>query len=788
MRLPRLSTLRLRRFFTRLGAATAVLVVVAVATGWVFVERTRAGLPTPTDLTELRPDYGTRVQTQEGTHLGGQRAVEPVEYADLPPRLVATFLAAEDEDFFRHRGFNLRSIGRAVFENYRAGETVQGASTISQQVAKHFLAPEKTWRRKFREFLLARKIEQEYSKEEILSAYLGGIYFGRGAWGVTQASYTYFARSPRELTVGQMATLAGLLPAPSQFNPIDNPERAVAERNRVLWRMLDIGMLSTDEFEQLQALPLEGPTTADRPVSPAPEAVNTVQRHWDDVGGDREWPTSALEVVTSHHGGLQTLTRQALQRGIERHDRRRGYRGPPASTDNPDEFDERLEDVEPTGRIRPARITEVDPDRGLTLKLPHEVAEISADDLDWVHGLEPDGDDPRSPERDWHTPFAADDIVFAEHRDQTWHLWQPPTFQGAAIITDNYSGEVLASVGAYDVDKSQYHRAEQACRQPGSLFKTILYTEAFSGDVTPATLLSDVPTDVETRDGVWQPRNADRDFSGYLTALDAFVFSRNIPTVNLFEHLGPYRVIDRAEAMGVDSRLAPSPSLALGASCTRPTEMLDVHAAIARGGRAIERRHLVTIHELSTGRLRDHGHFLQRHPGAVARIVRATDRRRGPERVVDPTTNALMTRALDDVTIRGTAADLPNDWPVGAKTGTSNEFDAWFAAFDPGRTSVTWIGSDLQDEAFAPGEHAGTVAVPVFADLYDGLAPDDPDWSPEPGPDADVEDVFIDPATGLRAHPGQRGLTYPFRTGTAPDDYAPTEATRQLERFDATVF
>ena len=786
MSLPSLKTLR--KIVIRSGLTVVAVLLIALVAAWIYAERTRATLPPLPDLSELRPAYGTGVQSQQGMYLGGEYAVEPVPYHDLPPQLVAAVLAAEDEDFFEHRGYNMRSILRAAFDNYRAGETVQGASTITQQVAKHFLAPEKTLQRKFREFLLAREIEDNYSKEEILEAYLGGVYFGAQAWGITQASYTYFSVSPENLTIGQMATLAGLLPAPSVFNPIANPHLAIRERNRVLRRMRDIGMLTDAEKKEAQSHPLEGPYPVDPPISLVPEAVGTVLRAWEEIGGDREWEASDLEITTTHHPGHQVLARQALIDGIEAQDRRRGWRGPAARVIDRDLFDEALDEERRLdgSRLVLARVISADTS-GLVLRIPGEKAEIAAEDLEWVRGHHPRTERPRSNRR-WHTFFEIDDVVFARRDVDGLNLWQPPIHEGALMVADHHSGEVLASVGSYDISRSRFHRAEQACRQPGSLFKTILYAEAFHRDVTPATLLSDVPTDVASHDGVWQPRNADYDFRGYLTALDAYAASRNIPAANLLQHLGYQPVIERARRMGVHSLLDPTPSLALGANCTRLTEIADVHGAIARQGESMKRENIAYVRDLSTGRIRDRGSFLQYDPAFIPRVTRAARRPQQPIYAVDPPVSHLMLRAMRAAVTRGTAHALSNDWPLAAKTGTSDEFDTWIAVVDPYKTAVVWVGSDQNEDAFARGEHGGTVALPIFADYYDGMAPDIDQWPPDPQPHWDIEEVLIDPATGLLARPGERGIHFPFLPGTSPREFAPTQASRQLEQFDTLMY
>ncbi len=790
---------RLRRVLRWTSLILAILLICSIGAGWLFVQHSRSNLPPLPDLEDLRPDYGTRIQSQDGVYLGGEHAVEPVPYAELPPLLIAAFLAAEDEDFFQHDGYNIRSIMRAAFDNYRAGRSVQGASTITQQVAKHFIGDHRSLPRKFQELLLARELEVNYTKPEILSAYLGGIYFGQQSWGVTQAAYRYFDVPPGRLSVGQMATLAGVLPAPSVYNPVDNPQLALRERNRVLRRMHEVGILTKSEKEQLRQQPLEGPVPAPAPVSPVPEAVGTVLRSWEELGRGQPWEASSLEVITTHSAAHQARARKALREGIEAHDRRSGYRGAPARAVDVEAVDRAIDNSEyeaDSSELVLARIIAVEDD-GLLIRIPGGEATIEASRLSWIHGMHPRTERPRTRGKRWSQYFEPDDVIFARRlpsdpdqnpEDLSWSLWQWPDREGAVMVADHHSSEVLASVGAYDVGLSRFHRAEQSCRQPGSLFKTILYAEAFSRGVTPATLLSDVPTDVDSRSGVWQPRNADHDFRGYITALDAFASSRNIATVNLASYVGIHALIERARRMGVQSLLDPTPSLALGASCTKLPEMLRVHAAIARGGLAFEEQNISHVRNISTGQIRDYGHFLQRDPALLPRIIRASAPIRSPDRVVSPPITALMHRALRDVVTRGTAHALPNEWPVSGKTGTSNDFDAWFAVFDPDIISTVWVGSDQNDRPFESGEHGGTVALPIFANYYTGMAPDIDQWPPSPGPNAEIETIRIDPATGLRARTGESGIEYPFMRNTAPRQYAPTSASRQLERFDSLVY
>ena len=780
-------TLRRRIFvWVRRFILAGLLLMTALSIGLVlFLRHAEDQLPPMPDLEELRPDYGTSVRNQDGTFLGGEFALSPVAYEELPPLFIMAFLAAEDEDFFLHRGYNARSILRAIFDNYRAGRPVQGASTMTQQVAKHFVGDQRRLERKVQELLLARKIEEQYSKEEILSAYLGGVYFGQQAWGVTMASHRYFQRPPQELNLNQMATLAGLLPAPSVFNPIANPNLALRERNRVLRRLHETGVLSAEELEREQSLPLDLSPRANQRRTLVPEAVGTLLRNWEEVGGNREWESSDLTVYMTHSVSHQTIARRALQNGIEAHDRRAGYRGPLGTVKRHDNFDDALQGYH-SQLLRPARVVEISSQSVRVLSGKQEIILESAA-LPWLSGLHPRREQRRS-NRAFRDHFEVDDVVLLRRssEEEPFTLFQVPLYQGAFMVVDHFSGEVLASVGSYDPDESRFHRAEQACRQPGSLFKTILYAEAFAQDLTLATLLSDVPIDVDSRSGVWQPRNADRDFRGYLMAIDAFALSRNIPAVHLGQEVGHRALIERARLFGINSLLDPTPSLALGASCLRMPEILGAHSAIPRGGKTVSINSLAFTEDQRSRRIRDHGHFLSRDPSHIRRVVRAMAPPRAESRAISPGVNQLMHYALRGVVTYGTASAIPNEWPVSGKTGTSNEFDTWFVGFDPELTAAVWIGSDQNDRPFLSGEHGGTVALPAFIEFYRHLKRSSVTWPPDSS-EADLISISIDSRSGLRARAGEPGRELPFLRGTEPREYAPTGASRALENLD-TLF
>ncbi len=547
------------------GASLGLWILLAALLfgGWWFYS-VSTDLPDIDDLHDLRPHQGLSIYAQDHTHLGGPQTIAPPDFEDLPPLLVATFLAAEDEDFFSHDGYHLRSIGRALFANLRAGETVQGASTITQQVAKHFLDRERTLERKLREFFLARKIEQTFSKKQILEAYLGGVYFGRSAFGVHQASRTYFDRPIQELSLDQMATLAGLLPAPSVYNPIDNPELSRRQRNRVLRRMRDVGLISPEDFQAAVDQPLSVPSPPPRPSTPIPEAHSTIVqalRHGYDAD-----PEASIKVFTTHQLAHQAQARHTLEHTLEAHQKRLSIIPLPARVLDPPRLDQAIADFEATDRLHPARITDID-DEALSVHSPRGSLSIPIGPKDL-------------------SALQKGDLVLISIVDDQPSITSWPHHQGAMLRVDPLTGQALATVGAYDPVLSHYDRARQACRAPG-------------------------------------------------------------------DHLGDYTDRD----------------------CLTLPEVARIYSAHIPGALANAPTYISHIYDRRSGRIDDHGHFLQRGPHAVARVIRALN---------DPPPAS---------TLAPSTLATPKDGPL-FHYGAGDDTDFWAAALSPQALTVLWIGSD----------------------------------------------------------------------------------------------
>ena len=741
-------------------------------------------VPQLPDLNLLQPVHSSRIVLMDGTKLAGTDTVGPVPFDELPPHVIAAFLAAEDEDFFAHDAFSVRSIARAAWENWRAGQTVQGASTITQQVARRFLTNEKTYARKIQELLIARRIEASYRKDEILDAYLRSVFLGHRADGVTNASWTYFGKDPRELSTAEAATLAGILPAPSAYNPIKSIENATRERNRVLRRMAETGMISEAERDAWSQTPIRlGEPSESIPAFAGMES--TALRMLKDRYGDDAWATRGMTVVMPQLASTSMRATQALMKGVEELDHRQGFTGPLAHAVDVEALDKEL--LAQTGRLQLGRVVEVGRDElvvqtsaVVTLKRnAHLWASPAAKARHFKRPVKLGS---------WNEILKVGDIIGVRMAEEP-QLWQPTDFEGVVFLQDAVTGHVLATAGSAHPGDT-FDRAWQACRQPGSVFKPIVYAEALSRGMTAATMVSDVPVEVDLgHRKVWTPKNADRDFKGYLTLANALAWSRNLPTIHLAQHMGAPAIVARARKLGVESVLDPTTSMALGASCLKPYELARVYSAFQRSGRRVD-AHEVAWVERPDGTIDyDQLSFASPDPNFAHRLDRMATVEPRDEPALSPNVAFIMLDLLRRVVTSGTAHDLPNDWLVAGKTGTTNEFDAWFVGIDGRYTTVVWVGADQNQRPLGAGEHGATAALPVFESFFAPIvqhAQGDATFPRDPPPGIEYRD--IDANTGLLTPEGEWGIPYPFVVGTAPRETSPSLGTRQAQEVDSLMY
>ncbi len=813
-----------------------VLVGLAAAAGGVgalaFYTIFLRDLPDLRSLRDYRPALSSRVFDRRGRPIGefyDQRRFL-VDLETLPDHAVQAFVAAEDDAFFEHQGLDYRGILRAAWRNLMAGKTVEGGSTITQQVAKSLLlSPERRYTRKIKDMLLARRIEQHFSKQEILYLYLNQIYFGNGAYGIGQAARSYFDVDAAALSISQAALLAGLPKAPSAYSPVNNPEAAEARRRYVLRRMVEVGTISQAEYDQALAQPpaLRPPDTADETV--AAYFVEEVRRYLFEALGGEQVLKGGLRVDTTLDLDAQRAAVTALRDGLGALDRRQGYRGPLRRVE-PGEIERTLETLAAENgwtAEAPALsgegpwtgiVTAVDPaQKQATVALaPGVEASVRLEDVTWAR--KPDPARYPTPVRKIEAVLAVGDVArfaaipAAEGQEsplpERLALHQKPAVQGALLSLDVESGAVLAMVGGYDFGASEFNRATQARRQPGSAFKPIIYGAAIAQGYTPVSIIVDRPVVYDDPESgfTWRPENYGRKFLGSLTLRTALARSVNNATIHLLQEVGVGQVIDLARGLGIRSPLERNLSLALGSSGVSLLELVRAYAAFPAGGRIVTPHLIERVAERSGAVLMERVPLVDPPtrppavatapslPGGISEVAEVSgppDAAADERRVMDPVQAYLVTDLLRAVVAEGTGRKARSlDRPLAGKTGTTNEQgDAWFVGFSPDLATGVWVGHD-EKRVLGKGETGGRAALPIWIDfMRDALASYPPRDFPVPD---GIGFARVDRETGLLAGPGSEDSYFQaFAVGTEPTEYAerggPTTASDgdRLLRLDA---
>jgi len=752
--------------------------------------------------------------SSEGIRLGGGDAGRRpwVSIDDVPPDLIGAFIAAEDEGFFEHHGIDPWSIARALVTNVRRGHVAQGGSTITQQLAKMYVGQERTYDRKLREAMLARRIEQRYSKLEILEAYLNKIYLGAGANGVEAAAQTYFGRSLSELELHEEALLAGLTSAPSRLNPFHNPKGALQRRVYVLGRMEEMGLIDAPPRQQADAKPL----LLDRRSAgefAAPYVAQEVRRQLRALENQENSPLSATAGSRIVESTVSLALQQRAVREVSRGARQMSMNRQDSAILT------HLEPSELAGFVADARRTYGAfrvPGRtylGVVVETAETEAwvdtgrarvRLDAEGLKWARFKpEPDAEKLKRMKRKPkpQTPNAIEtflhvgDLVQVEPRDLSFmgaevagSLVPVANIQGAVVSMEIKSGALRALAGGTGFDVSQYNRATRSCRQPGSAFKPILYAKAIERGLTPASMVHDFPVRYEDDAGhlIWEPRNSDRDFKGALLLVSALAKSRNLPAVKLIKTLGVGSVADLAKELGIDSPMRLTPSLALGASCVSPIELNSVYGTLARRG---ERKDPYLIRSVSTAAgelLYDHGDVTEPAGPIDARLHRLVRAARLERRqVLRPEVAYVTDFMLREAGVGGTGKDARKlTVPVAGKTGTTNRFDVWFAGFSADIVTSVWLGDDQNRASLGEGETGGTSALPVWMAYMEFAVTGRAQADPIDAPPVHILYRRIDPESGLVAHKDGEGLWMPFVEGTEPTEVATGPMERSADVAD----
>lgn len=714
----------------------ALLISLGAVGGYVGLER---ALPSVDQLAQTRLAQPLQIYSQDGQRIaefGDQRRV-PLNDNALPALMVQAILAAEDANFFDHPGFDTGSLARAAWQLLRTGEPRQGGSTITMQVARNFfLSQEKTFLRKALEILLAIRIEQNLSKDQILGLYVNKIFLGNRAYGFGAAALFYYGRPVHQLTVAEVALLAGLPKAPSRDNPLVNPQRAVERRNYVLGRMLALGYLSADDY-------LLATTHVDIAghygFTPEVEAdyVAEMARAWMlERYGDSAYE-NGYRVITTVDSGQQRTANRALRAGLLAYDRRHGFRGsvsriPASELADPAQVQARLRALPSAGDLQPAACLP-----GGEYLLATGITKLSATAIG-SFGAQ------------WRP--SSGDVVYLAHGPDGWALAQPPQVEGAFVALRPDSGAVTALVGGYDFNRSHFNRVVQAQRQPGSTFKPFIYAAALATGYTAASIINDAPVafPADTPDGYWRPENYTGRFYGPTRLREALAQSRNLVSVRLLNAVGVDFTRRYSLRFGFAAeRLPPNLSLALGTASVTPLELAAAYAVIANGGyrvnpyiveRVLDRDGKV-LWQAPRVALCDAD--CETDPATADLVVQAP-------RVLPATDAYILNSMLQDVIDHGTGvrAKSLGRPDLAGKTGTTNdERDAWFTGFNSALLATAWVGFD-QPRSLGKGETGARAALPIWMDFMSTLLPELP-ASSQPIPNGLVS-LRVDRYSGQR--------------------------------------
>jgi len=783
------------RFFGFLFAFGSIVFLVGCGAALGLFWHFNRDLPDYSALQDYQPPVMTRVHAADGSLLAEyareRRLYLPIQA--IPKLVLNAFVSAEDKNFWEHGGLDISGIARAgmlYVQNFGTNRRPQGASTITQQVAKNFLLTnEVSLQRKIKEAILAVRIEKTYTKEKILELYLNEIYLGFGAYGVAAASLLYFDKSVHELTIAEAAYLAALPKGPALFHPFRQRDRAIERRNYVIARMVEDGYIKPQDGEKAKKEPLNVTTRpAGAHVFAAEYFAEDVRREIFDKYGEKGLYEGGLSVRTTPDPKMQVMARKAMVDGLVQYDEQQGYRGAVTKIDVSGDWGLKLAEVRAFSDVgwklavvletsdQAARVG-FQPGRepGGAVLREREVGIVALEGVKWAKAV-------NGPLRG-RVPAKVSqvlepgDVIYVEPlagKDGQFRLRQVPEVSGAMVVMDPWTGRVLALVGGFSYDQSQFDRASQAMRQPGSSFKPFVYAAALDNGYTPSSVVLDAPLAIEQGPGqaAWTPENYEGKFYGPSTLRFGLEHSRNVMTVRLAQDIGMPMIADYAKRFGIYDNLPPYLSFALGAGETTVLRMTAAYSMIANGG------HKVTPTLID--RIQDRfGKTVYKHDERECRGCDAakwqnqsepTLINRHDEVVLDPMTAYQITSMMEGVVLRGTGTALREvGKPIAGKTGTTNdEKDAWFMSFTPNLAVGVYMGYD-KPKHLGRGATGGHLAAPIARDFYKLALADKPGvpFSPPTG----IKLIRVDPKTGLRATLGTPGAIYEgFKPGTAPPD------------------
>ena len=761
------------------ATGTIVFLIGAVAISAVVFYYSKE-LPDTATLQKYEPPVTTRSHAGDGSILAEysheRRLFLP--YASIPLLVRQAFISAEDKNFFSHSGVDPEGVLRAVMILAEGGKHVQGASTITQQVAKNFLVGnERSIDRKIREALISFRIESAYSKEHILELYLNEIYLGLGNYGVAAAALNYFNKAVNELTLAEAAYLAALPKGPNNYHPFQHRERAIERRNYVIDRMEADGFVTAAEAAKAKAEPLGvNPRVLSPNTYVAGYFAEEVRRELLERYGEKVLYEGGLTVRTTLDPKMQAMTRKALADGLVRFDEAHGFRGPINHIDITGDWGVALAGIPALGDVRPWRLAVVldtsDGNARLGLQpgrensgevaRERETGTLTAEGMRWT------GRSPRS-------ALTPGDVVYVEplaNRAGSYRLRQIPEISGAMMAMDPYTGRVFSMVGGFSFDQSEFNRATQALRQPGSSFKPFVYATALDNGYTPSSSILDEPISIKQADGsMWTPENFEGGHgTGAHPLRHGVEHSKNMMTVRLANDVGMPLVAEYARRFGVYDNMAPYLSMALGAGETTLMKMVTGYSMLANGGKRVKATLIDRIQDR-------YGKTIYRHDEreCIGCSAEKWDNQLDPklidkrEQVLDPLTAYQITSIMEGVIQRGTGVSIKAVGKhLAGKTGTTNEAkDLWFVGYSPDLCVGVYIGYD-RPRSLGSHAQAAQYTAPIFRDFMMQALRDKPDtpFRVPPG----IKLVSVDPHSGLRSS-GAGAILEAFKPGTAPPDF-----------------
>ncbi len=789
------------RFFGFLFAIGTLLFLVAVGGVAGLLYHYSKDLPDYSQLQDYEPPVMTRVHAGNGELLAEyakeRRLYLPIQA--IPKLVTNAFISAEDKNFYEHPGLDFNGIARAgwlYIQNIGTSRRPQGASTITQQVAKNFLLTnEVSFSRKIKEALLALKIERAYSKDRILELYLNEIYLGFGAYGVAAAALLYFDKSVHELTVAEASYLAALPKAPTTLHPFRQHERAIERRNYVIERLVENGYITAEAGEKAKKEPL---TIAQRGtgshIVAAGYFAEDVRREIYDKYGEKRLYEGGLSIHTTLDPKMQTIAHKALTDGLIRYDEALGYRGTAQKIDISGDWGVKLADVRAFTDVAPWRLAVVletsaqsariglQPARepGGAVVRDREIGNIPVEGVKWARASSA-----KNPLKVSQV-LAPGDVIYVEPlREGTYKLRQIPEVSGGMAVMDPLTGRVLALVGGFSFDQSQFDRATQAMRQPGSSFKPFVYSAALDNGYTPSSIVNDAPIEIDQGPGVgaWRPENyATGKYAGPSTLRYGIEQSRNLMTVRLAQDIGMPLIGEYAKRFGIYDSLPNYLSYSLGAGETTVLRMVTAYSMLANGGRRVTATLIDRIQDR-------YGHTIYRHDQRECRGCDAAKWENQPEpalidrreQVLDPMTTYQITSIMEGVVQRGTATVVKEvGKPIAGKTGTTNdEKDAWFVGFTPDLAVGVYMGYD-KPRHLGRGATGGHLSAPIAKDFFKAALADKPaiPFAPPPG----IKLIRVDFRSGQRAGPNSGNtILEAFKPGTAPPDSYSAAAVSSLD-------